>query len=160
MDVLPDEAGTDYDGGEKEGCAQQPMAGREEDKEEGGDMAGEKEVSGQDNTRVKQLDERVLQMNHPHGRSERHKIHPNHTGCDHERIGLERNEERCRACAESTKAQQQGSVDEREYNPRNLTWLKQSEKWVMKDDAGTKLYPVEKVCIGEKEYSEDQDSQE
>jgi hypothetical protein len=95
-----------------------------------------------------------------HRRSERHKIHPNHTGCDHERIGLERNEERCRACAESTKAQQQGSVDEREYNPRNLTWLKQSEKWVMKGDAGTKLYPVEKVCIGEKEYSEDQDSQE
>jgi hypothetical protein len=158
VDVLPDEAGTDYDGRKKESCAQQPVAGREEEKEESGDMAGEKEVPGQDNTRIKQLDERVLQMNHPHGRIERDKIHRHHTGGDQNCIGLERNEERCRAGAESTKAKYQGSVNEREYNPRNLTWLKRSEKWVMKNDPGTELYPVEKVCIGQEKHTKDQHS--
>jgi hypothetical protein len=59
--VLPDEAGSDYEGGDKEGRAQHQMTGREEEKEEGDDMAGEEEIPGQDNTCVKQLDERVLQ---------------------------------------------------------------------------------------------------
>jgi len=86
MNVLPDEAGTDYDGRKKEDCAQHPVVSREEEKEESCDMAGEKEILGQDNTRVKQLDERVLQPNHPHGRIERHKIHRSHTGCDEECI--------------------------------------------------------------------------
>ena len=105
MNVLPDEARTDCDGSDKKAYPEYPVLGREEEKEERRDMARKKEIFGQNNTQVKQLDERVLQANQSRRGVERGKIHGSHAGCDHECIGLERNQERPRASAESSKTQ-------------------------------------------------------
>jgi hypothetical protein len=63
MSMLPDQAGTDYNGSDKKAYPEYPVLGREEEKEESRDMAGEKKILGQDNTHVEELDERVLQAN-------------------------------------------------------------------------------------------------
>jgi hypothetical protein len=37
--------------------------------------------------------------------------------------------------------------------------LEGSQKWVMKDDARTNLYPIEKVSVGKEENSKDRPSE-
>jgi hypothetical protein len=86
MNMLPEEAGTDYNRSEKKAYPEYPVLGRKEEKEERRDMAGEKEIVGEDDTTVKQLDKRVLQANQPWRRGKRHKINGSHPGADHERI--------------------------------------------------------------------------
>jgi hypothetical protein len=105
MNMLPEKAGTDHNGSEKKDYLEYPVLGRKEEKEERRDMAGEKEIVGEDDTTIKQLDERVLQANQLLRRGKRHKIHGSHPGGDHERIRLERNQKLPRASAESSKTQ-------------------------------------------------------
>ena len=81
------------------------MFGGKEQKEERGDMAGKKEIFGQNDAHVEKLDERVFQANQLWRRIERRKIHGNHAGCDHQRIGLECNQKRLGASAESSNTQ-------------------------------------------------------
>jgi hypothetical protein len=105
MNMLPNEAGADYNGSQKKPYPECTVLGCEAKKEKSRDMAGEEKILGQNNTHVEELDEWVLQANQPWRRVERHNIHGNHAGCDDKCIGLERHQKRPRASAESSNTQ-------------------------------------------------------